>query len=99
MDSLLPCTANPYSYPFLFAYLRAGLGLEQPYVAVIADVLSLCVQWFDGVMHECLRDGTPLPNRARSAVVTELHKCVHSFEFKELCDCEVDWYLISYKPF
>ncbi len=53
---------------------HAGMGIEQPYVAVIGDVLHLGMEWCDGVMSESLADGTPLPNRARSAVVVELHK-------------------------
>jgi hypothetical protein len=51
-----------------------NVGEEQPFVAVITDVLSLAIEWFEGVMAECLEDGTPLPNKFRTAVVVQLHQ-------------------------
>lgn len=53
-----------------------SVGEEQPFVAVITDVLSLAMEWFDGVMAECLEDGTPLPNKFRTAIVVQLHQYV-----------------------
>ena len=55
-----------------------GVGQEQPFVAVIADVLGMAVEWFEGVMSEAWVDRTPLPNRSRTAVVVELHGYVRA---------------------
>ena len=51
--------------------LRLVCGLQSLY-----EVLSTCSQWITGVMAEREPDGTPVPNRARSTVVVQLHECV-----------------------
>ena len=59
-----------------------NVGEEQPYVAVITDILGLAMEWFDGVMAEALPDGTSLPNRFRTAIVVQLHRFV---DFLPMC--------------
>jgi hypothetical protein len=50
-----------------------GAGDEQPYIASVFELLGLAAEWIGRVMAEVDVEGTPIPNKARSAVVIALH--------------------------
>ena len=49
-------------------------GVEQPFIQSLFELLTMASTWMGGVLSEVEVDGERVPNRARSAVVIQLHK-------------------------
>jgi hypothetical protein len=69
LPASLPASSSSTAQP--------ALGTEQPFIQSLFELLTMAATWISGVMAEVEVDGQPVPNRARSTVVVQLHKCVH----------------------